>query len=310
MMHLCLQWLNRRDGRTKFAKPEFESFMLCPVFSLGHNNRQNLYRITQEITGRPHERHWSFIPVQGHPHAVFIICAPLLAQSNEIKYVCGCTASNKSPTVTCDYTDEAKLDPRLGMCRLDAIKRNKTVKPIRALPSDPAAPISSNGVDSFGAWIQQQHTTDRSHRINTEELIKASQQAHLDREETLQDRLRQLHAKRAKKVTTDVNALSARVTTSLGKLTESDHGLWGDLIAYSHDNAWCAMIHQFHWVLPHIDDLTTRIAVHNEAVDKKLPPPDHSATNARLMALLGIPADPRSSASKATKRQLLANGPR
>jgi hypothetical protein len=282
--------------------------MLCPTFSLGHTNRQNLlYRITQEITGRPHERHWSFIPVHDHPHAVFIVCAPSLAHSNECKYVCGCTGSNKSAAVKCTFTDNAKVDPRLGFCRLDVILKNKTVKPLRALPSDPAAPISSNGVDTFGDWMRQQYTADRSHRINTEELIKTSQQAHLEREEKLQVRLRKSHAARAVQVTKAVNELSGRVTTSLRNLTESDHELWDDLTAYQMTHSGChSMIHQLHWVPPHINNLIMRIAVHNEAVDKNLTPPDHSATNARLMELLGIPADPRSAAAKSTtKRKLL-----
>jgi hypothetical protein len=185
--------------------------MLCPSFSLGHTNRQNLlYRITQEITGRPHEGQWSIIPVHNHTHAVFIICAPSLAMTNECKYVCGCPGSNKSSSPRCEFTEftEPKNDPRLGYCRLDVIRRNKAIQPLRALPADLSAPISSYDVDTFSQWMGQQYKVDRARRINTEELIKASQQAHLDRSEELLERVRRIQVVRTERVTKEVAVLS------------------------------------------------------------------------------------------------------
>lgn len=82
------------------------------------------------------------------------------------------------------------------------------MRPLRELPSHPGAPIASSGVDTFKDWMKQQRAVDRSHRINTEELIKASHQAQLDRDEKLHERVAQLHAIRTKKVTKDVSELS------------------------------------------------------------------------------------------------------
>jgi hypothetical protein len=204
-----MQYLNRRPSKSKFEKPTFDSTVLCPAFSIGHSNRQNLlYRITQEITGRPHEHQWSIIPVHDHNYAVFIICAPSLGDSNECKYVCGCPASNKATSPQCTFTRDAKNDPRIGYCRLDIIRTNKTMLPLRELPDNFAAPISSNGVATFNDWMGQKSKVDRSRRINTEELVKASHEAHLDREGKLHERVQQILAGRTATVLAGVAELS------------------------------------------------------------------------------------------------------
>lgn len=102
------------------------------------------------------------------------------------------------------------MDPHIGYCRLDQIRRNRTVKPLRELPDDVTAPIASNGVATFLDWMRQQRQGDRSRRINTEELIKRSHQAELDRDAKLQARLIQSHTTRNDAVTKGVRELSGK----------------------------------------------------------------------------------------------------